>query len=93
MFDLDFSSTAWLPFLIDVTFKGSLVLLLAGVLTLVLRRASAAARHLIWGLALGSLLVQQTGHYTAGFSLMNMLVGVAVIMLVFGKDRGENQPR
>lgn len=33
------------------------------------------------------LLVQQTGHYTAGFAAMNALVGVAVVMLVFGKSR------
>jgi MFS family permease len=38
------------------------------------------------------LMVQQTGHYTAGFLLMNLLVGVAVLMLVFGKDRQETQP-
>lgn len=33
------------------------------------------------------LLVQQTGHYTAGFLLMNLLVGIAVLMLALGKDR------
>jgi MFS family permease len=37
------------------------------------------------------LLVQQTGHYTAGFALMNLLVGVAVTMLMLGKDRGYKQ--
>ncbi len=33
------------------------------------------------------LMVQQTGQYTAGFTLMNLLVGVAVLMLVFGKKQ------
>ncbi|HSS66095.1 MAG TPA: MFS transporter [Gammaproteobacteria bacterium] len=36
------------------------------------------------------LLVQQTGAYTAGFALMNAFVGIAVLMLLFGKNRTES---
>src|SRR5690349_5037562 len=41
----------------ELSFKGTLVLAAAWVASLVARRASAALRHLIWVLALGSLLV------------------------------------
>ncbi len=33
------------------------------------------------------MLVKQTGQYTAGFALMNVLVAVALVMLIFGKTR------
>src|SRR5579872_4296355 len=45
-----------LALLIGATLKGTVILLLAVVASLVLRRLSAAARHLIWTLALGALL-------------------------------------
>ncbi|MBM4087106.1 MAG: M56 family metallopeptidase, partial [Planctomycetes bacterium] len=46
-----------LTILVDAVVKGSLVLLAAAALTLLLRHASAAFRHLVWFLALASLLV------------------------------------
>ena len=46
----------WLP-AIDALIKVTLVLGLAGLATLVLGRASAAVRHLVWTLALTSALV------------------------------------
>jgi TonB family protein len=42
--------------LFEATLKGTFFLLLAVALTLALRRASAAARHLVWTLALGAML-------------------------------------
>jgi TonB family protein len=50
-------SAQGLALLLEATFKGTLFLLLAGVSTLALRRASAAARHLVWTLAMGALLI------------------------------------
>ena len=46
----------WLP-LADVVAKTTVILLAAAVASLVLRRASAALRHLVWTLALSSALV------------------------------------
>jgi TonB family protein len=53
-----FPGFAWngLAFLLEVTLKGTSVLLVAVTLTLALRRASAAARHLVWTLALAAML-------------------------------------
>jgi beta-lactamase regulating signal transducer with metallopeptidase domain len=48
---------AALPLLVDSAVKGAALLALAGLLTLVLRKASAAARHLVWLLALAALLL------------------------------------
>jgi len=45
-----------LALLLDATLKGTSLLLLCGVLALALRRASAAARHLIWSLGLLAVL-------------------------------------
>ena len=45
------------PVLVSVTLKSLVLLALAGVAALVLRRASAAARHLVWRLALIGLLL------------------------------------
>jgi TonB family protein len=45
-----------LAFLITATLKGTAFLLLSVALTLALRRASAAARHLVWTLGLGAML-------------------------------------
>lgn len=50
-----YSDAFWLSALVEVTMKGSVVLLAAAVLNLALRRSSAAARHLVWGVALLSL--------------------------------------
>ena len=42
--------------LVDASVKGALVLAAAGVLTLCLKRASAAVRHVVWFLGLASLI-------------------------------------
>ncbi|MCX5676785.1 MAG: M56 family metallopeptidase, partial [Planctomycetota bacterium] len=47
---------AWLPVLVDAAVKGTVVLVVALVVSLLARRASAAARHLVWFLALVGLL-------------------------------------
>ncbi|MDP6380206.1 MAG: M56 family metallopeptidase, partial [Phycisphaerae bacterium] len=43
-------------FLLDATVKGVIILGCAGALCVLFRRASAATRHLIWGLALASVI-------------------------------------
>lgn len=43
--------------LADSTAKGAILLLLAWAIALAMKRASAAARHLVWALALGGLLM------------------------------------
>ncbi len=45
-----------LALLLGTVFRGTGLLLLCGVLVLTLRRASAAARHLVWSLGLGAML-------------------------------------
>jgi TonB family protein len=50
------SSGYVLALLFEASLKGTVFLLLAGACTLVLRRASAAARHLVWSAALGMML-------------------------------------
>jgi TonB family protein len=45
-----------LTILLEAFVKGTILLLFAGALALALRRASAATRHLVWTLALGSVL-------------------------------------
>ncbi|WP_457653891.1 M56 family metallopeptidase [Rhodocaloribacter sp.] len=50
------SGGAALRLLLDLTLKGVVVLALAGLLAALLRRASAAVRHWIWFVAMGSLL-------------------------------------
>lgn len=47
---------AALALLIEAALKGSALLLVAAALTFVLRRRSAAVRHLVWGVALAALL-------------------------------------
>lgn len=49
-------STAWLPF-VETVLKVTLLLALAGLASLALRRSSAALRHLVWTLALSGALV------------------------------------
>jgi len=46
-----------LPLLLDLAVKGTAVLLAAFVVTLMMRRASAAARHAVWTLTLAGLLL------------------------------------
>lgn len=47
----------WLAVLADVFLKGSIILLSASLLIATMRRSSAASRHLVWSLSIGSLLV------------------------------------
>jgi beta-lactamase regulating signal transducer with metallopeptidase domain len=56
---LDFGQFAprWVLLLADGALKASLIVLVAGVVTFAMRTASAAARHAVWAMALGSVLV------------------------------------
>ena len=54
---IDDLAARFLPMLVDATIKGSVLLALAGVMLLTMRRASAAARQLVLLVALASLLV------------------------------------
>lgn len=63
-----------LPIAIDVTVKGTVLLLLAWALTWLLRRASASARHLVWATALLALLALPLLHT----ALPRWHVGVAL---------------
>jgi len=62
MFDPSFTAqlsalgATWLPVLVDAAVKGTAVLVVACIAGLFARRASAATRHLIWFLAMVSLL-------------------------------------
>jgi len=49
--------TKWFEFIVDVTVKGTIILILAYFVNFVWRRASAAARNLVWNLAVVSLLI------------------------------------
>jgi HEAT repeat protein/beta-lactamase regulating signal transducer with metallopeptidase domain len=54
--ELSAQSITWLELLVAAALKGMLILVLAVALNFALRRASAASRHLVWSLALASLL-------------------------------------
>ena len=45
------------PLLIDSALKGAGLLLVAAISVMILRKASAATRHLVWLFALGAVLV------------------------------------
>src|SRR5689334_18389606 len=47
--------SGWLAGLIALSVKGALVLSVAAIIALLLRRSAAASRHLVWSLALVSL--------------------------------------
>jgi len=47
---------ACVPVLLDAAVKGTALLVAAGLLTLCMRRTSAAPRHAVWLLAMGGLL-------------------------------------
>ena len=49
---LETSNAAWLAVLVDATIKGAALLALAGLVTLCMRRTSAASRHAVWMLAM-----------------------------------------
>src|SRR5258705_4329392 len=58
-FVLELTESRGAQFLLDVSLKAAIVLAAAWVLSLILRRcrSSAAARHLVWRLAIGGVLV------------------------------------
>ncbi len=51
------SAAGWVALMVDVVMKGTVVLGVAAAMTLGMRGASAALRHRVWGVALGSLLL------------------------------------
>jgi carboxyl-terminal processing protease len=55
--ELSHAASLALPLLADAAVKGTALLLVALALAVCLRRASSAARHLLWASALGGLLV------------------------------------
>jgi beta-lactamase regulating signal transducer with metallopeptidase domain len=57
LFVLPNESAQWIQLLLDMAIKGVLILLVAGVLVAMLKSTSAAARHLLWSVAVASLLV------------------------------------
>src|SRR5688572_21664412 len=56
-FDTSAVGLSWLVWLADVSLKGLAIIALAALVSLSMRRASAASRHLVWCLAVCSLLV------------------------------------
>ena len=50
-------SSSMMPIVLDCAVKSVLILALAGLIVFCMRRASAAARHLVWSLAILSLLL------------------------------------
>jgi len=58
---LETLDAVWLPVLLDATIKGAALLALAGLVTLCMRRTSAASRHAVWLLAMVGLLLLHTG--------------------------------
>ncbi len=55
--DLSSFSLTALPWLADLAIKGLVITLIAGGITLAMRRHSAASRHLVWSLAAAGLLM------------------------------------
>ena len=61
---------AWLVALVDTSLRLSVILLVAGIIAMVLRRSSANLRHLVWALALAGALILPVGaSYLPTFSL------------------------
>jgi beta-lactamase regulating signal transducer with metallopeptidase domain len=56
LFALPNQPIEWIQLLLDMAIKGALILLIAGALVATLKRASAAARHLLWSVAVCGLL-------------------------------------
>jgi beta-lactamase regulating signal transducer with metallopeptidase domain len=56
LFVLPGESIEWLQLLLDMVIKGVFILLVAGALVATLKRASAAARHLLWSVAVACML-------------------------------------
>jgi hypothetical protein len=58
--------TVWLTILLDASLKGAILLLAAWLLSLLLRRAAAATRHLVWSLADWVIGLASALFYSAG---------------------------
>ena len=54
---LETFAAVWVPVLLDATIKGAALLALAGLVTVGMRRTSAASRHAVWMLAMAGLLL------------------------------------
>ena len=65
--------TEVLVFLIDITLKGAVICLAAGVATLLMRRSSAFVRSTVWIAALVGLLLLPV------FSLQSPILNLAII--------------
>src|SRR5262245_3699027 len=50
-------SVEWIETLVDVMLKSAFIMLVAGAVSLAARHAAASTGHLVWTLALGSLLL------------------------------------
>ena len=76
---------AWLQVLVMVSLKATMLLAAAGLLTLALSRASAAARHLVWSVALASVLaLPPLALWGPGFSVR----GLGIPAIVTSEARG-----
>ena len=54
---LQANSVHWLAILLDAAVKGLVILAVTGVVTALLRRRSAALRHMVWSLAIIGLML------------------------------------
>ena len=67
---LTVSADTWLLVLVETSLRLSVILLVAGVIAMVLRRSAANLRHLVWALALGGALMLPVGaSYVPALSL------------------------
>ena len=57
LFSVPSDAVGWIAVLLDVMLKATVILGIAAAITLGMRGASAALRHKVWGVALGSLLL------------------------------------
>ncbi|MCP4711017.1 MAG: hypothetical protein GY869_20525, partial [Planctomycetes bacterium] len=53
---MDYIGVSGFELLLDVALKGLIILMITGGVVLLMRRGSAAKRHLVWMLGLGSLI-------------------------------------
>ena len=53
---IEVNDNTWLEILLSTSLKGVFILIIAAALSFALRKASAASRHLVWSLAIASLL-------------------------------------
>src|ERR1043166_7395574 len=64
------TTLSWLSILLDASIKGALLLVLAGLTSLALRRSSAAVRYMVWCMAvLGVFLLPALGWFLPSWRL------------------------